>query len=196
MPSEPLNLDAITAEWLQECGPHDYGVISTGCACPEGDYRPVMLRLVDEVRHLRADIDSLGHWYCPNCGGYEATDVDDDGAMCAQCGHQIEWVEPDTLSRAKAYADTLREAKNRAFEEVERLRATSERFTDPSVTEAFAREIEAAKAVPGDPPCCFPDRPCPRHIAEHLVNAIRSERLVVLTVQAADEIIRHVEAVQ
>ena len=83
----------------------------------------------------------------------------------------------------------------RLVEEIQHLRATSERFTDPSVVEAFAREIEAAKAVPGDPPCCFgPDRPCARHVAEHLVNAIRSERLVVLTVETADAIIRSIEA--
>jgi hypothetical protein len=80
----------------------------------------------------------------------------------------------------------------RLVEEIRQLRSTSERFTDPSVTESIAREIEAAKAVPGDPPCCFgPDLPCPRHLAEHLVNAMRAERLVVLTVRAADEIIRH-----
>lgn len=39
--------------FLTLCGPHDVGVMEVGCACPSGDYRPVMARLVDEIVRLR-----------------------------------------------------------------------------------------------------------------------------------------------
>jgi len=120
--SDPLNLDALAAEWLQQCGLCDFGVLGP-CTCSRTDPRVVMGRLIAEIRHLRA---------------------------------------------------------------------TSERFTDPSVTEAMAREIASIKPA-GDCGFCRYGHPCPRHAAEHLVNAMRAERLVVLTAQAADEIIRHVE---
>lgn len=52
-PTRPLDLDAIRAEWLRQCGPHDYGVDTAGCTCPAGDPRPVIMRLADEVERQR-----------------------------------------------------------------------------------------------------------------------------------------------
>lgn len=55
-----LNLDEISAEWLNVCGPHDYSVTgSIGCSCPEGDPRPVISRLVAGVERLTADLTDL-----------------------------------------------------------------------------------------------------------------------------------------
>lgn len=52
---DQLDLDAIAREWLVQCGSCDYGLVEYGCRCPSGDYRPVMLRLVDELRRLRGE---------------------------------------------------------------------------------------------------------------------------------------------
>lgn len=48
--------DVLTAAepFVQQCGPCDFGVITVGCNCPPGDYRPVMVRLMEEVERLRA----------------------------------------------------------------------------------------------------------------------------------------------
>ena len=47
--SDWLDLAAIEGEWLRQCGPHDFG-LPYGCACPDGDPRPVIARLVAELR--------------------------------------------------------------------------------------------------------------------------------------------------
>jgi hypothetical protein len=52
MSRPPVDLAAIEAEFLVECGPCDYG-LPMGCNCPERDYRSTMLDLVEEVRLLR-----------------------------------------------------------------------------------------------------------------------------------------------
>jgi hypothetical protein len=53
-PSEtPLDLNAICDEFLNVCGPCDYGA-PTGCTHSDRDYRPTMLQLVLEVERLRA----------------------------------------------------------------------------------------------------------------------------------------------
>lgn len=60
-----LNLEAITAEWLNQCGPCDYGMPEYGCTHPGGDYRPVMLELVREVERLSEAMSSVwlhGNW--------------------------------------------------------------------------------------------------------------------------------------
>lgn len=49
----PLDLDAIRRDFLKQCGPHDYGVMETGCNCPEGEPRWAISRLADEVEALR-----------------------------------------------------------------------------------------------------------------------------------------------
>lgn len=48
---------AAAEPFVQPCGPHDYGVDTVGCACPTGDYRPVMVRLMEEVKRLRGLLD-------------------------------------------------------------------------------------------------------------------------------------------
>jgi hypothetical protein len=83
---------------------------------------------------------------------------------------------------------------SRLIAEIQRLRSSSKRFTDPSVTEAMERELRSAMCETGCVDCLIADnrdgRPCWRHLAQHLVDAMREERLVVLTIEAADEIIR------
>lgn len=47
-----LDLDAISAEFLKQCGPCDAGV-PAACACSSRDYRPTMRNIVREVERLR-----------------------------------------------------------------------------------------------------------------------------------------------
>lgn len=55
-----LDLEAIAAQWLNVCGPHDYGIHDySGCACPDGDPRPVISQLVAEVERLRAETAAI-----------------------------------------------------------------------------------------------------------------------------------------
>ena len=58
MSTGDLDLDAIAATWLQQCGSCDAG-LPMSCSCNAGDPRPVMAALVDEVRRLRLDVLSL-----------------------------------------------------------------------------------------------------------------------------------------
>jgi hypothetical protein len=46
---DAVDLDAIEAKWLQQCGPCDGG-LPMECSCPAGDPRPVIALLVDAVR--------------------------------------------------------------------------------------------------------------------------------------------------
>ena len=48
------DLEAIKSEWLNQCGPCDYGMPEYGCSHPAEDYRPVLMELVREVERLRA----------------------------------------------------------------------------------------------------------------------------------------------
>ena len=50
-----VDLQAVTAKWLQQCGSCDAG-LSMNCTCPTDDYRPVMAVLVNEVQQLRNEI--------------------------------------------------------------------------------------------------------------------------------------------
>jgi len=52
-PVTELDLSAVTGQWLNQCGPHDFGLSEYGCACPDGDPRPVIASLVAEVERLR-----------------------------------------------------------------------------------------------------------------------------------------------
>ena len=52
--TKPLDLAAIEETWLQPCGACDAG-LPMNCTHPEGDYRPVMLELVTELRRYRAN---------------------------------------------------------------------------------------------------------------------------------------------
>jgi hypothetical protein len=61
----PADLDAIKKEWLNPCGACDAG-LPMACTHPSGDYRPVMLSLVDEIGRLRVltrNVDLFGTGY-------------------------------------------------------------------------------------------------------------------------------------
>jgi hypothetical protein len=47
-----LDLEAIGAEFLNQCPPCDHGLLKP-CTCASRDYRPTMLDLVREVTRLR-----------------------------------------------------------------------------------------------------------------------------------------------
>lgn len=49
-----LDIEAIAAEHLKQCGPCDYG-LPMACQCPTGDPRSAISRLIDEVKRLRAE---------------------------------------------------------------------------------------------------------------------------------------------
>ena len=57
-----LDLDAVEAEFLRQCGGCDAGLM-VGCTCSQRDFRPTMLALVAEVRRLtrlgQCDLDLL-----------------------------------------------------------------------------------------------------------------------------------------
>jgi hypothetical protein len=71
---EPLDLDAIASEHLTQCGAHDYGLQEYGCSCSDRDPRPVIARLVDEVKRLRGllrDVDLYGQAFVYSPAGKE-----------------------------------------------------------------------------------------------------------------------------
>jgi hypothetical protein len=49
---EVLDLAAIEAKWLQQCGACDAG-LPTACTHPAEDYRPVIAGLVAEIQRVR-----------------------------------------------------------------------------------------------------------------------------------------------
>ena len=51
------DLQALKDKWLGICGACDAGI--GGCSHPDGDYRPVMLKLVREVERLRTERDEF-----------------------------------------------------------------------------------------------------------------------------------------
>ena len=53
-----VDLEAISAEFLNVCGPCDIGM-PTVCTCAERDPRPVMLELVREITRLRDALNDL-----------------------------------------------------------------------------------------------------------------------------------------
>lgn len=59
-----LDLDAVEAEFLRQCGGCDAGLM-VGCTCSQRDFRPTMLALVAEVRRLTSHADGLS----ANLGG-------------------------------------------------------------------------------------------------------------------------------
>jgi len=46
-------VEEIAGKWAVPCGPCDLGVDTVGCACPEGDPRPVIAKLLAEIGRLR-----------------------------------------------------------------------------------------------------------------------------------------------
>ncbi len=83
-----LNLDEISAEFLNTCGSCDAG-LTAACTCSQRDYRPVMLDLVREARQTRAllvdVVDSLEHVGCQfdHCTGPTLQPV--DMRTCHRC---------------------------------------------------------------------------------------------------------------
>lgn len=57
--SAPLDLSAVTAEFLQQCPACDIAMPEHGCNCPQRDYRSTMLDLVREVERLRTEVATL-----------------------------------------------------------------------------------------------------------------------------------------
>lgn len=53
-----LDLEAISAEFLRQCGSCDAGV-SVICTCVGRDYRPTMLDLLREVERFRETLEDL-----------------------------------------------------------------------------------------------------------------------------------------
>lgn len=54
----PEQVAEIKDKWLRQCGPCDFG-LPTACACPEGDYRPVMSRLLHAFETLQRENTEL-----------------------------------------------------------------------------------------------------------------------------------------
>ncbi len=99
----------------------------------------------------------------------------------------------EALRAAQAVYDAEREAYvqrevDEARGELARFKETAERFGDPTVTDRIARLIADAPCRCAD---CWNGQPCNRCRARAVVDAIRAEHLVVLTVEAADQIITH-----
>lgn len=67
---------------------------------------------------------------------------------------------------------------------------THERWRDPTVAGFLAGIIRATIVAP-DCRVYEPLTPCAEHLAQTLVEAMRNEHLVVLTVEAADEVLAH-----
>jgi hypothetical protein len=44
--------------FMQQCGPHDYGLHEMGCMCPDGDPRVVISRMFQEIQRLRDRLDA------------------------------------------------------------------------------------------------------------------------------------------
>jgi hypothetical protein len=75
----PLDLDAITAEFLQMCGLHDTYDLLAACRCAKRDYRPVMGQLLDEVTQLRSEVERLGRERGLHEGCVESWETTADG---------------------------------------------------------------------------------------------------------------------
>jgi hypothetical protein len=67
-----IDLEEIKAKWLNVCGACDAGIGE--CTHPSGDYRPVMLELVEEIERLRRSAiyrAGFNGVICRRCGGGE-----------------------------------------------------------------------------------------------------------------------------
>lgn len=54
--ADPSDVLTDAEPFMAQCGPCDYGMVEMGCACPKGDFRPVMSRLVHELDAARQTI--------------------------------------------------------------------------------------------------------------------------------------------
>ena len=89
-----LDLDAVEAEFLRQCGGCDAGLMM-GCTCSQRDFRPTMLALVAEVRRLTAEAATQREWF-------EAADA----AAERRLDQSIAWME--RAEAAEAEVVTLR----------------------------------------------------------------------------------------
>lgn len=73
-----IDLDAVRAKWLKQCGSCDLGY-SCECTHPGEDYRPVMAELVALLERIRdralVMLDGNGGWYGVPFGGRDAASV-------------------------------------------------------------------------------------------------------------------------
>lgn len=107
----PVDLDAIASEFLQQCGPHDCGVIAE-CRCAERDHRPTMLALIAEVERLRAVVDQVQALADSARENPSAPPADDTLAIVAHWGgHQdLDRVERVYVRSDRGAAENLGEA--------------------------------------------------------------------------------------
>lgn len=51
---EPVDVLEAAKPWMQQCGPHDYGIQAGSCGCPpDGDPRPIVSKLAGELEAAR-----------------------------------------------------------------------------------------------------------------------------------------------
>lgn len=55
--TEPSDILKRAEPFMSQCGPCDFGLVEMGCACPDGDFRPIIADLCREVERLRAELD-------------------------------------------------------------------------------------------------------------------------------------------
>ena len=84
-----LDLDAIEAEFLRECGVCDAG-LPMQCSCAQCDFRPTMLALVAEVRRLTVEAATQREWF-------EAADAAADRRL----DQSIAWMERAEAAEAE-----------------------------------------------------------------------------------------------
>jgi len=120
-----LDLDAVEAEFLRQCGGCDAGLM-VGCTCSQRDFRPTMLALVAEVRRLTAEAATQREWF-------EAADA----AAERRLDQSIAWME--RAEAAEAEVVTLRAQVNGLHEELLR--------DDPDVVTLRARLAEGRRIV-------------------------------------------------
>lgn len=163
----PLDLDTIKP-WLDTCPACDAG-LPASCTCPPGDYRSPMLELVREVERLRATVEEFRQ------------------------AHGNATYLADNLAATKVERDEFEAERDAARAELQRMRDTAERFADNGVAKRIAGIMFEAEPIAG---CAFcgESGTCLRHMAEAVVDAIREEQLVVLTAEAADQIIEAAKA--
>ena len=128
-----LDLDAVEAEFLRQCGGCDAGLM-VGCTCSQRDFRPTMLALVAEVRRLTAEAATQREWF-------EAADA----AAERRLDQSIAWME--RAEAAEAEVVTLR-ARLAAVEALTVDWPCSDDTCDGDCTGcAYASDLRAALAV-------------------------------------------------
>jgi hypothetical protein len=104
--------------WMQQCGPHDVGLDSVGCACPpDEDPRPIVSRLAAEIERLR-DADGLARDALRR-SGYHSTD--DSGKPLAELIEKLIADARDAVRVCGEESVRLRTASDAARELVETL---------------------------------------------------------------------------